>query len=109
MMFRKIDRKTIDVCTDSDWIGSNFEQPMKLFCDNKATISIAADLVQHDRTKHVEINQHFIKERSDNGSICIQHIPSNQQVSDVLSKELLKQNFDFCVSKLGLIDIYVPT
>ena len=32
----------------------------------------------------------------------------NQQVADVLTKELLRQN-DFCVSKLGLIDIYIPT
>ncbi|TYK16314.1 putative mitochondrial protein [Cucumis melo var. makuwa] len=39
------------------------ETPLKLFCDNKATISIANNPVQHDRTKHVKIDQHFIKER----------------------------------------------
>ncbi|KAL4032492.1 hypothetical protein IC575_005570 [Cucumis melo] len=85
------------------------ETPLKLFCDNKATISIANNPVQHDRTKHVEIDRHFIKERLDSGSICIPYIPSSQQVADVLTKGLLRPNFDFCVSKLGLIDIYVPT
>ena len=40
---------------------------MKLFCDNKVTISIANNSNQHDRTKHVEIDRHFIKERLDNG------------------------------------------
>ncbi|TYJ97222.1 putative mitochondrial protein [Cucumis melo var. makuwa] len=85
------------------------ETPLKLFCDNKAAISIANNLVQHDRTKHVEIDQHFIKERLDSGSICIPYIPSSRQVADVLVKGLLKPNFDFCVSKLDLIDIYVPT
>ncbi|KAA0063920.1 reverse transcriptase [Cucumis melo var. makuwa] len=60
-------------------------------------------------TKHVEIDRHFIKERLDNGSICIPYIPSSQQVADVLTKGLLRPHFDLCVSKLGLIDIYVPT
>ena len=35
--------------------------PMKFYCDNKAAISIAQNLVQHDCTKHVEIDRHFIK------------------------------------------------
>ena len=51
----------------------------------------------------------FNKERLDSESICISFIPSIQQVANVLTKVLLKPNFDFCVTKLGLIDIYVPT
>ncbi|KAA0025813.1 Beta-galactosidase [Cucumis melo var. makuwa] len=85
------------------------ETPLKLFCDNKAAIGIANNPVQYDRTKHVEIDRHFIKERLDNGSICIPYIPSSQQVADVLTMGLLKPHFSLCVSKLGLIDIYVPT
>ncbi|KAA0046033.1 cysteine-rich RLK RECEPTOR-like protein kinase [Cucumis melo var. makuwa] len=85
------------------------ETPLKLFCDNKAAISIANNPVQHDKTKHVEIDRHFIKERLDSGSICIPYIPSSQQIADVLTKGLLRPHFDLCVSKLGLIDIYLPT
>ncbi|KAL0553893.1 hypothetical protein IC582_007797 [Cucumis melo] len=85
------------------------ETPLKLFCDNKAAISIANNPVQHDRTIHVEIDRHFIKERLDSGSICILYIPSSQQIVDVLTKGLLRPHFDLCVSKLGLIDIYLPT
>jgi hypothetical protein len=36
-----------------------------LYCDNKAAINIANNLIQHDRTKHVEIDRHFIKEKID--------------------------------------------
>ncbi|KAA0055540.1 putative mitochondrial protein [Cucumis melo var. makuwa] len=85
------------------------EVPMKLFSDNKATISIANNPIQHDRTKHVEIDKHFIKEILNNGSICIPYIPSNQQVADVPTKGHLRQSFDSHVSKLSFIDIYVST
>ena len=39
------------------------KDPMKLYCENKTAISIAHNLVQHDRTKHVKIDRHFIKEK----------------------------------------------
>ena len=51
--------------------------PMKLFCDNKAAISIAKNLVHHDRTKYVEIDRHFIKEKLDNGTTTLEFIPSS--------------------------------
>ena len=82
---------------------------MKIFCDNKVAINIANNSVQYDRTKHAEIDWHFTKEKLDSGSICILCIPSSQQVVDVLTKGLLRPNFDFCVSTLGIIHIYVPT
>ncbi|KAA0061129.1 reverse transcriptase [Cucumis melo var. makuwa] len=47
------------------------ETPLKLFYDNKATITIANNPLQHDRTKHVEIDRYFIKERLGCGSKCI--------------------------------------
>ena len=43
---------------------------MRLYCDNKATINIAHNSVQHDKTKHVEIDRHFIKEKLRKDLIC---------------------------------------
>ncbi|KAA0037298.1 putative mitochondrial protein [Cucumis melo var. makuwa] len=84
-----------DLCQD-------YEVPMNLFSDNKAAISIANNLIQHDRTKNVEIEKHFIKEKLDNGSIYIPYIPSSQHIVDILRKGLLRQSFNLFVSKLGL-------
>lgn len=82
--------------------------PMKLYCDNKAAINISQNPVQHDRTKHVEIDRHFIKEKVDTGLICMPFV-SSQQVADILTKGLFRPNFEFLVSKLDMLDIYAPT
>jgi hypothetical protein len=44
-------------------LGFDSKDPMRLYCDNKVAISIAHNPVQYDRTKHVEIDRHFIKEK----------------------------------------------
>ncbi|BBH03134.1 hypothetical protein Prudu_013918, partial [Prunus dulcis] len=46
-------------------LGFGPKKPMDLYCDNKATIAIAHNPVQHDRTKHVEVDRNFIKEKLD--------------------------------------------
>ena len=83
--------------------------PLKLYCDSKAAISIAHNPVQHDRTKHIEVDRHFIKEKLDAGIICLPFVTSNQQTADVLTKSLARPNFERLIGKLGMTDIYAPT
>ena len=63
--------------------------PMKLYCDNKAAISIAHNPVQHDRTKHVEIDRHFIKEKIEVGLINLSYVSSSQTTMVLYVKSLL--------------------
>ena len=82
------------------------EGPIKLFCDNQTTISIAKNPVYHDRTKHVEIDRHFIREKIEEGIINLTYTPSNLQTADILTKALPTITFDNLSSKLGMINIY---
>jgi hypothetical protein len=50
----------------------------EMWCDNKSAISIANNLVQHDKTKHVEIDRFFIKEKLDAGIIKVEHVSLGQ-------------------------------
>ncbi|KAK3022402.1 hypothetical protein RJ639_047376 [Escallonia herrerae] len=82
------------------------EGSIKVFCDNQASINIAKNLVHHDRTKHVEIDRHFIREKIEGGIIQMVYTPSSHQTADILTKALPKGNFDNLNSKLGMINIY---
>lgn len=87
--------------------------PIRLYCDNEAVIRIAQNSVQHDRTKHVEIDRRFIKEKIEAGTICTPFVPSKLQVADVLTKGLIKglikADFDQQIFKLGMLNIFAPT
>lgn len=64
--------------------------PARLYYDNKAAISIAHNPVLHDRTKHVEVDKHFIKEKIEKGQICIPYISTRDQTANILTKGLAK-------------------
>ena len=81
---------------------------MKLYCDSKTIISIAHNPIQHDRTKHVEIDKHFIKENLNNRTICTPFVKSCDQLADVLTKGVGSRQFHEMLNKLGLRDIFVP-
>ena len=81
---------------------------MTLYCDNKAAISIAHNPIQHDRTKHIEIDRHFIKEKLNKGVICMPFVKSEDHPADVFTKGLSSKVFHPICCKLGMRDIFAP-
>lgn len=82
--------------------------PVEVRCDNQTTISISKNPVHHDRTKHIEIDRHFISEKIETGTIDLGYIPTQSQLADILTKPLHRPNFEDLSSKLGMINIYRP-
>ena len=79
-----------------------------LWCDNQSAISIAKSPVHHDRTKHVEIDRHFIKEKLEEGVFLLIYTPTNSQITDILTKILPRKRFEELSRKLGLNNIFSP-
>jgi hypothetical protein len=59
-----------------------------VFCDNVSAVYLSTNPVQHQRTKHVEIDLHFVRERVAYEVVCILHIPTTSQFTDVFTKGL---------------------
>ncbi|RVW60166.1 Retrovirus-related Pol polyprotein from transposon RE2 [Vitis vinifera] len=90
-------------------LGYLSKQPIRLFCDNKVACDIARNLVQHDRTKHVEVDRFFIKEKLDDKIVELPKIRLEDQLADILIKVVLGQVLQKILDKLGMCDIYALT
>ena len=63
-------------------LGFGPKKSMVLFCDNTIAIEIANNLVQHDITKHIELNRNYNKDNINSGQITISYIKSVNQLAD---------------------------
>ena len=77
---------------------------VKIFVDNQAAIKLSGNSEHHKRSKHIDVRFHFLRDIVEKKQIEIVYIPSKDQLADILTKPLAKQQFCYLRSKLNIID-----
>jgi hypothetical protein len=73
-------------------------------CDNQSCMKLSENPVSHDKSKHVEIKCHYIRDIVQRKVILVHYLPTNEQITDVLTKPLAKSKFEYLCDKLGVVE-----
>ncbi|GJV14984.1 retrovirus-related pol polyprotein from transposon RE1 [Tanacetum coccineum] len=108
-------RALADCSCEITWLNSLLQDlhipitaPVNVFCDNSSAIALASNHVQHARTKYIEIDCHFVRDKIKAGQIIPIYVPTTSQTADLLTKAPHTPLFNKCLSKLGMFDPYTP-
>jgi hypothetical protein len=98
-------------CTQLLWMkkllydyGFN-QDTMIINCDNTSAINISKNLVQHSRTKHIDIRHHVIRDLVESRVVSLSFIPTDNQLADILTKPLDGSRFESLKKAIGVCDM----
>lgn len=78
-----------------------------LYCDNKSAIQLARNPVFHGRTKHIEVDLHFVRERVASRALTLQFLPTQEQPADLFTKPLSTDRLLYLRCKLMISPSFV--
>ena len=73
-----------------------------IYCDNQGAMALAKNPQFHARTKHIDIQHHYVREQVTAGNVALEYIPTDRQVADGLTKALCKDKFERFRDLIGL-------
>lgn len=76
---------------------------ISLLNDNQSAQSLSLNTICNNRTKHIDMRHHFIREKVDSGEINFKYIETEKMVADVLTKALKNSKHTYCVKEMGVI------
>ncbi|KAL0384142.1 UNVERIFIED_CONTAM: Retrovirus-related Pol polyprotein from transposon RE1 [Sesamum radiatum] len=90
-------------------MGEKQEEPTTIYCDNKSAIAITKNPVQHNRTKHIDIKYHALREATTRGEIELKYCSTEEQLADMFTKALPRDKFEELRTKIGVSQKHIKT
>ena len=85
-------------------VRCKYDEGTLIMCDNQGAIALARNPVYHARTKHIEVQHHFVREKVARGTIILEYCPTEDMLADVLTKALAKDKHEQLTMKMGIGD-----
>jgi ATP sulfurylase len=76
-----------------------------IWCDNQSCMKLSDNSVFHDRSKHIKIKYHYIRDMVQRGEVTLQYVIIEEQVANVLTKPLSRMKFQHFRDKLGVVPL----
>jgi len=98
-------------CAQLLWIKQQLEDfgivtdTIPLLCDNTSALNMAKNPVQHKRTKHIDVRHHFLRDSVEKGNICMKFCKTEDQIADIFTKALSREQFEKNRMKLGMLKL----
>ena len=100
----------IACCTQVMWMKQTIQdmkliitKPISIKCDNTSAIIISKNLVLHSKTKHIPIKYHFLREQVAEKIVKMEYVTTNEQPTDIFTKPLAIDSFEYIRDKLGVV------
>ena len=77
---------------------------MCVFCDNQGAIQLSKNQVSHERTKHVDVKVHFIRDIIGKGAVLVKKVATEDNPADMITKPLPSNKFEYCLELVGLLE-----
>ena len=87
------------------YIGIIQNNATPLFCDNQGAIHLSKNPENHKRTKHIDVQYHYVRKCQAEGIISIQYIPTTKQMADIFTKALPRTTFELFRDSISVCSI----
>ena len=74
----------------------------RIYVDSQGAMKLASNVKWHDRTKHIDVRHHAIRNEIERGAICLEYVNTKRMAADILTKSLSPEVHEYMVGKLGV-------
>jgi phosphoribosyl-AMP cyclohydrolase len=83
------------------------QQEVRLDCDSHSAIFLAKNLAYHSKTKHIDVQYHFVRDMVEEKKVLLEKVDTLKNVADSLTKSISIENFSWCRVTMGIVALDV--